>query len=233
MEGEQTPIDPIGHNQHQQEQRSTRSQSITSDQPKEHNSKEKMEVDAPHSRPGSGSSTATGHYSFFLFFSLSIILGEGIDKHETSVAPHSTEGSNSPSTVSNNPPPSKENEEITLLPTEETKIPPPPPAKKGPEWFDVQFHSGSSVIKPKELVEQIPLPPASTEEELLGRIKGSMLGMAIGDALGAHVEFRPREYLVKNPVEDLGSGGTWGLQRGQVSRHCSLQLKKDISLVHR
>lgn len=41
--------------------------------------------------------------------------------------------------------------------------------------------------------------------------------MAIGDALGAHVEFRPREYLKSNPVEEFQGGGTWGLEKGQVS----------------
>ncbi len=42
--------------------------------------------------------------------------------------------------------------------------------------------------------------------------------MALGDALGAHVEFRPYHYLVQNPVTDLKAGGTWGLQKGQVWR---------------
>ncbi|CAF3116268.1 unnamed protein product [Rotaria sp. Silwood2] len=39
--------------------------------------------------------------------------------------------------------------------------------------------------------------------------------MTLGDALGAHVEFRPRDYLIANPVIDLESGGTWGLSKGQ------------------
>jgi hypothetical protein len=42
------------------------------------------------------------------------------------------------------------------------------------------------------------------------------MGMALGDALGAHVEFRPHEYLLSNPVTDLEGGGTWGLKKGQV-----------------
>jgi hypothetical protein len=41
--------------------------------------------------------------------------------------------------------------------------------------------------------------------------------MALGDALGAHVEFRPREFLVQHPVEDLEGGGTWGLNKGEVT----------------
>ena len=40
--------------------------------------------------------------------------------------------------------------------------------------------------------------------------------MALGDALGAHVEFRPYQYMIGNPVTDLEGGGTWGLEKGQV-----------------
>jgi hypothetical protein len=40
--------------------------------------------------------------------------------------------------------------------------------------------------------------------------------MALGDALGAHVEFRPHAYLKAHPVENLQGGGTWGLEKGQV-----------------
>jgi len=59
-------------------------------------------------------------------------------------------------------------------------------------------------------------PPNDYNEEILNRIQGSMIGMALGDALGAHVEFRPRDYLREHPVEDLQGGGTWGLEKGQV-----------------
>ena len=43
-----------------------------------------------------------------------------------------------------------------------------------------------------------------------------MIGMVLGDAFGAHVEFRPQKFLAKNPVKDLKGGGTWGLEKGQV-----------------
>ena len=62
-------------------------------------------------------------------------------------------------------------------------------------------------------------PPKTYSDDIFDRIQGSIFGMAVGDALGAHVEFRPREYLVQNPVEDLRGGGTWGLEIGQVC-HC-------------
>lgn len=75
------------------------------------------------------------------------------------------------------------------------------------------------IKKPAELINLMESPPDVEEpkdKNLFERIAGSMLGMAIGDALGAHVEFRPREYLEKKPVTDFQSGGTWGLEEGQV-----------------
>ena len=60
-------------------------------------------------------------------------------------------------------------------------------------------------------------PPGHVDKSILDRVHGSMMGMALGDAIGAHVEFRPRAYLVENPVTDLTGGGTWGLNKGQVS----------------
>ena len=59
--------------------------------------------------------------------------------------------------------------------------------------------------------------PESFDPDDLDKIFGSLIGLALGDALGAHVEFRPRRYLVDNPVTDLQAGGTWGLRKGQVS----------------
>jgi ADP-ribosyl-[dinitrogen reductase] hydrolase len=59
-------------------------------------------------------------------------------------------------------------------------------------------------------------PPGKIDEKILDRVQGSIIGMALGDALGAHVEFRPHQYMIKNPVTDLKGGGTWGLEKGQV-----------------
>lgn len=82
----------------------------------------------------------------------------------------------------------------------------------------MQYHQKNkkSIKRPHELVEDMEDPPSDINHEILSRIQGSMIGMALGDALGAHVEFRPREYLQANPVTDLLGGGTWGLQKGQV-----------------
>ena len=71
-------------------------------------------------------------------------------------------------------------------------------------------------MKPDQLEKLLENPPKSFDNSIFDRIHGSMIGMALGDALGAHVEFRPHEYLVEHPVTDLQGGGTWGLSKGQV-----------------
>jgi hypothetical protein len=85
----------------------------------------------------------------------------------------------------------------------------------------LQFHDDDDqqhIVKPDELnIDKKDYPPSINNDHLLNRIQGSMFGMAIGDALGAHVEFRPRTYLEANPVKELQGGGTWGLQKGQVT----------------
>lgn len=83
-------------------------------------------------------------------------------------------------------------------------------------WTDLYPQNDGNIKKPDELECEIEDPPGVIDTTLLNRIKGSLVGMALGDALGAHVEFRPNRYLVENPVENLEGGGTWGLGRGQV-----------------
>lgn len=60
-------------------------------------------------------------------------------------------------------------------------------------------------------------PVPSVDNTPINRIMGSIVGLAIGDALGAPVEFRPYEYLQEKPVTDFQNGGTWSLKKGQVS----------------
>jgi hypothetical protein len=84
------------------------------------------------------------------------------------------------------------------------------------KWLDLQFHNDGTIQKPDELQNEIEDPLGEIDGTSLDRIQGSMLGMALGDALGAHVEFRPHQYLRQNPVTDLKAGGTWGLEKGQV-----------------
>ncbi|CAF3419282.1 unnamed protein product [Rotaria socialis] len=99
-------------------------------------------------------------------------------------------------------------------------------------WLDLSYHQhGEKLIKrPHELC--MPNPPMTVDNQILNRIQGSMIGMALGDALGAHVEFRPRAFLVSNPVSDLEAGGTWGLEKGQFTDDTSMALCLAASLVY-
>lgn len=51
---------------------------------------------------------------------------------------------------------------------------------------------------------------------MFDRVCGSMIGLALSDAFGACVEYRPRAFLKQHPVTDLQDGGTWGLNKGEV-----------------
>ena len=98
------------------------------------------------------------------------------------------------------------------------------------KWLDPEFHDNETIKKPDELENEMEDPPGVIDEKLLDRIQGSIIGMALGDALGAHVEFRPRQYLKDHPVTDLEGGGTWGLLKGQVLfLDCSLYSLKSSS----
>ncbi|CAF3341506.1 unnamed protein product [Rotaria socialis] len=65
----------------------------------------------------------------------------------------------------------------------------------------------------------------------LDRITGSLIGLAIGDALGASVEFRPQSYLAAYPVTGMMGGGTWGLKAGQWTDDTSMALCLASSLI--
>ncbi|CAF1096089.1 unnamed protein product [Rotaria sp. Silwood1] len=73
----------------------------------------------------------------------------------------------------------------------------------------------------------------SSDPKITDRLKGSLLGLAVGDALGASVEFRPRQYLVDHPIANMQSGGTWGLQAGQWTDDTSMALCLASSLISR
>lgn len=93
-------------------------------------------------------------------------------------------------------------------------------------WLDPQYHSDGLIKKPGDLENDMQNPPMTVDETKLDQIQGSLIGMAIGDALGAHVEFRPHQYLLENPVKDLEGGGTWGLKKGQVCYHHCISHKR-------
>ncbi|CAF1203926.1 unnamed protein product, partial [Didymodactylos carnosus] len=79
--------------------------------------------------------------------------------------------------------------------------------------------------------QSLPQPTVGADQGLLSRIQGSLVGLAVGDALGASVEFRPHTYLQEHPVTDMQSGGTWGLQAGQWTDDTSMALCLAASLI--
>ncbi|CAF2065061.1 unnamed protein product [Rotaria magnacalcarata] len=69
------------------------------------------------------------------------------------------------------------------------------------------------------------------DDDKVKKIQGSLIGLAIGDALGASVEFRPHSYLQENKVTDMQEGGTWGLKAGQWTDDTSMALCLAASLI--
>ncbi|CAF0985106.1 unnamed protein product [Rotaria sordida] len=101
-------------------------------------------------------------------------------------------------------------------------------------WLNLAFRDKSeqTIIRPHELESYLrDPPPQDVDRKLRNRILGSLIGLALGDALGAHVEFRPHQYMVEHPVTDLEGGGTWGLQKGQFTDDTSMALCLAISLI--
>ena len=67
--------------------------------------------------------------------------------------------------------------------------------------------------------------------ELMERFRGSLLGLAAGDALGTTVEFRPRGSFA--PVETIVGGGPFGLRAGEWTDDTSMALCLAESLIER
>ena len=65
--------------------------------------------------------------------------------------------------------------------------------------------------------------------ELSEKVRGSLLGLAAGDALGTTVEFKPRGSFA--PVETIVGGGPFGLQAGEWTDDTSMALCLAESLV--
>jgi ADP-ribosylglycohydrolase len=94
----------------------------------------------------------------------------------------------------------------------------------------LKFPQPNQKILPGDI--KIVWPPIQPQDAAIhNRITGSLLGLAIGDALGASVEFRPHQYLVDHPVREMTPGGTWGLRAGQWTDDTSMALCLASSLI--
>jgi ADP-ribosyl-[dinitrogen reductase] hydrolase len=67
--------------------------------------------------------------------------------------------------------------------------------------------------------------------ELKDRFLGCLLGLAVGDALGAPVEFKERGSFP--PVEEMQAGGPFNLKKGQWTDDTSLALCLGTSLIEK
>ncbi|CAF3631748.1 unnamed protein product [Rotaria socialis] len=102
-------------------------------------------------------------------------------------------------------------------------------------WLNPKYHDNNqqTICKPNELESFLCNPPQPVDRKLLNRILGSLIGLALGDALGAHVESKPHEYMIEHPVKELDGGGTWGLAKGQFTDDTSMTLCLASSLIMR
>src|SRR6266571_2081460 len=67
--------------------------------------------------------------------------------------------------------------------------------------------------------------------DLIERYRGSLLGMAIGDAVGTTLEFsQPGSFA---PIDDMVGGGPFGLKPGEWTDDTSMALCLAASLVER
>ena len=64
-------------------------------------------------------------------------------------------------------------------------------------------------------------------------LKGMLLGLATGDALGVPAEFESRRRLKNNPVTGMGGGGSWGQDMGTWSDDTSLTIAAMESISRR
>jgi ADP-ribosyl-[dinitrogen reductase] hydrolase len=71
--------------------------------------------------------------------------------------------------------------------------------------------------------------PSTSVEAVRDRAVGAMIGLAVGDALGTTLEFRPRDSY--EPLTDITGGGPFGLQPGQWADDTAMALALADSLL--
>ena len=94
----------------------------------------------------------------------------------------------------------------------------------------IKFPLPEEHLLPHE-IKLVPPFGTSNGDPCLKKVIGSFVGLAVGDALGASVEFRPYQYIADHPVRDMDGGGTWGLKPGQWTDDTSMALCLASSLI--
>ena len=89
-------------------------------------------------------------------------------------------------------------------------------------------------IGPEKCLLCVPDSPiltcmSSTNINFQNRARGALLGLAVGDAIGTTVEFKPRGSF--KPLTDMVGGGPFGLEPGQFTDDTSMALCLAASLI--
>lgn len=69
------------------------------------------------------------------------------------------------------------------------------------------------------------------EDKKLDRIKGCLVGLAVGDALGVHLEFTPKKQVV--PITDYTDGNPYDIPKGYWTDDTSMALCMGQSLIEK
>ena len=69
------------------------------------------------------------------------------------------------------------------------------------------------------------------QNDFFSRARGALLGLAVGDAIGTTVEFKPRGTF--KPMSDMVGGGPFGLEPGQFTDDTSMALCLAASLIEK
>ncbi|CAF1941544.1 unnamed protein product [Rotaria magnacalcarata] len=94
----------------------------------------------------------------------------------------------------------------------------------------IKFPIPPNIVLPGNITYTLPnFRPG--DSQTFDRALGSLVGLTIGDALGASVKYRPRQYLISYPVRDMQAGGSQGLKAGQWTDNTSMALCLASSLL--
>jgi ADP-ribosyl-[dinitrogen reductase] hydrolase len=101
---------------------------------------------------------------------------------------------------------------------------PPPSAEMRAKMASGQGDGGPAMLPdlPEAAIEPLPSWPALSAQDARDRALGCLLGLAVGDALGAAVEFAPRGSFA--PVTDMRGGGPFKLHPGEWTDDTTMAL---------
>ncbi len=100
----------------------------------------------------------------------------------------------------------------------------------------VQAARPGAIETPEQLahvmgLQPVPEPePSTTAQAIRDRAVGCLLGLAVGDAVGTTLEFKPRDSTA--PLTDMVGGGPFGLRPGEWTDDTAMALALADSLAH-